>query len=398
MPARQLTKENKMKFIKQIKIKLNTEINQMKRENAEKDKENLTDGVTTCCKVQGQNLDTPATFRQEPGYPDLGQTLISKGLETSQNESETYQTKCLKVTCLENDRESAANYDEIHSHTGLKEESGTYHKPTNQKKIGNQTECLKVTNDQTCLSQSAANYDEIHSQTRLKEESGTPSDKNKIINIESDNKSLSQANYEIPNRDLKGQIMDYELSTMKLYTMTRTGIDTSCPSTQKRTKVNKQNKQSVKINKSEIIKNTIIIFTLYALLTKSVSENNKVENKKEKRYKNKRSMYKFVITLALFTVVFTASILAYRFSTSYKEEKISHQLFGYKYKIVDKFIKVKTQDAKSKVAGSLKSLKSTTTRASSTTITTRNDNHFKVKKEIIQKNENMGKSSEKILM
>ena len=61
---------------------------------------------------------------------------------------------------------------------------------------------------------------------------------------------------------------------------------------------------------------------------------------------------------------------------------------------INKFIKVKTQDAESKVAGSLKSLKSTTTRASTTTITTRNDNHLKdkVKKEIIQKNEIYGKN------
>ena len=92
----------------------------------------VTNGVTTCRKIQEQNLDTPTTFRQEPGYPVLGQTLIS-----SQNESETYQTKCLKVTCLENDRESAATcikVTSLDSQTGLKEESGTYHKPTGQKK------------------------------------------------------------------------------------------------------------------------------------------------------------------------------------------------------------------------------------------------------------------------
>ena len=33
-------------------------------------------------------------------------------------------------------------------------------------KSENQTECLKVTNDQTCLSQNAADYNETHSQPK----------------------------------------------------------------------------------------------------------------------------------------------------------------------------------------------------------------------------------------
>ena len=81
---------------------------------------------------------------------------------------------------------------------------------TSWEKSENQTECLNVTNDQTCLSQSAANYDEIHSQTGLKEESGTTPDKDNIITIKSNYsqtipnsyKSLSQANHEISNEDL----------------------------------------------------------------------------------------------------------------------------------------------------------------------------------------------------
>ena len=114
-------------------------------------------------------------------------------VETSQKKSETYQTKCLKVTCLENDRESAATcikVKSLDSQTCLRQEgqqemeSGTHHKETSQKESETyQTKCLKVTNDpahsslkptdQTCLLTDASNHGEIDSQTELKKESGT---------------------------------------------------------------------------------------------------------------------------------------------------------------------------------------------------------------------------------
>ena len=56
---------------------------------------------------------------------------------------------------------------------------------------------------------------------------------------------------------------------------------------------------------------------LYALLAKSVPENNKIGNKKEGRYKNKQTIYKLVITLALFSAAFAASLSNYRSSTPY---------------------------------------------------------------------------------
>ena len=75
---------------------------------------NLTDAVTTCRRVQGQNLDTPANFRQEPGYPDLDQTLISNGCEKCENQARhdpgfpSLEPK--SQTCLSR---NTANYDEI---------------------------------------------------------------------------------------------------------------------------------------------------------------------------------------------------------------------------------------------------------------------------------------------
>ena len=69
-------------------------------------------------------------------------------VETSQKESETYQTKCLKVT---NDPAQSS---------------------------------LKPT-DQTCLPTDTRNHGEIDSQTGLEKESGTVPEKDNIITIDS---------------------------------------------------------------------------------------------------------------------------------------------------------------------------------------------------------------------
>ena len=74
-------------------------------------------------------------------------------------------------------------------------------------------------------------------------------------------------------------------------------------------------------------------------MAKSIPKNNTNEtgNKKEGRYKNKRTMYKLVIAIALFAAAFASSLPVYRAFASYhpapvyKEKKLFLQPFGYEY-------------------------------------------------------------------
>ena len=112
--------------------------------------------------------------------------------------------------------------------------------------------------------------------------------------------------------------------------------------------------------------------------------NTKTNTNEKNKKKNITTLYKIIITSALCAVVFAADLPAYKLSAPYhpapvyKEEEISPQLLGYEYDVTENnFRKIEIQDD-NKVAGSfntkqVKSPITSTTRASITATTTRNN-------------------------
>ena len=132
----------------------------------------------------------------------------------------------------------------------------------------------------------------------------------------------------------------------------------------------------------------LIIFTLVNLLKSATFPNTRINTKTNTNEKNKKknitTLYKIVITSALCAVAFAADLPAYKLSAPYhptpvyKEKEISPQLLGYEYDVTENnFRKIEIQDD-NKVAGSfntkqVKSPITSTTRASTTATTTRNN-------------------------